>query len=82
QLNDELKVQMSRVDMQREQLREKDVTVQVLQDELTTAQLELYKMDERTKSLELENKLLLDRWLHKMNQEVDDMNAAVLVEHP
>jgi hypothetical protein len=31
QLNDELKVQISRVDMQREQLREKDVTVQVIQ---------------------------------------------------
>ncbi|KAI8055850.1 WD40-repeat-containing domain protein [Syncephalis plumigaleata] len=82
QLNDELKVQISRVDMQREQLREKDITVQVLQDELSTAQLELYKMDERTKSLEQENKQLLDRWLKKMNQEADDMNAVILVDQP
>ncbi|KAI9598818.1 autophagy-related protein 16 [Syncephalis fuscata] len=82
QLSDELKVQTSRVDMQREQLREKDVTVQVLQDELSTAQLELYKMDERTKTLEIENKQLLDRWLQKMNQEADDMNAVILVDQP
>jgi autophagy-related protein 16 len=54
----------------------------VLQDELSTAQLELYKMDERTRSLELENKQLLDRWLKKMNQEADDMNAVISIDQP
>ncbi|KAF9167309.1 hypothetical protein DFQ27_009856 [Actinomortierella ambigua] len=59
-----------------ELLREKDITIQVIQDELATLQLEMVKIDERQRDLERENAQLLQRWLKKMNEEADKMNAA------
>ncbi|KAF9964750.1 hypothetical protein BGZ70_005990 [Mortierella alpina] len=55
---------------------EKNITIQVIQDELTTLQLEMGKLDERQRDLERENAQLLQRWLKKMNEEADRMNAA------
>ncbi|RUS17762.1 autophagy protein 16 [Endogone sp. FLAS-F59071] len=57
-------------------LREKDVTIQLLQDELATVQLEFLKTEERLKDLEKENGQLLQRWLKKMNDEVEKVNEA------
>ena len=57
-------------------LEEKDVTIQVLQDELTALQLELLKVEERYNILECENKTLVDRWLEKMNQEAAALNLV------
>jgi len=59
-----------------ELVREKDVTIQVIQDELATLQLEMVKLDERQRDLERENAQLLQRWLKKMNEEAERMNAA------
>lgn len=58
-----------------ELVREKDITIQVIQDELATLQLEMVKLDERQRDLERENAQLLQRWLKKMNEEADRMNA-------
>ncbi|KAF9126856.1 hypothetical protein BGW39_006307 [Mortierella sp. 14UC] len=59
-----------------ELVNEKNVTIQVIQDELTTLQLEMSKLDERQRDLERENAQLLQRWLKKMNEEADRMNAG------
>ncbi|KAF9912464.1 hypothetical protein EC991_010551 [Linnemannia zychae] len=59
-----------------ELVKEKNVTIQVIQDELTTLQLEMSKLDERQRDLERENAQLLQRWLKKMNEEADRMNAG------
>ncbi|KAG0222746.1 hypothetical protein BGX31_008900 [Mortierella sp. GBA43] len=58
-----------------QQMNEKNYAIQVLQDELTTLQLEMGKLDERQRDLERENAQLLQRWLKKMNEEADRMNA-------
>jgi autophagy-related protein 16 len=57
-------------------IREKDIAIQVLQDEVATLQLELVKTEERMKDLEKENGQLLQRWLKKMNEEAEKMNEA------
>ncbi|RUP51746.1 hypothetical protein BC936DRAFT_146272, partial [Jimgerdemannia flammicorona] len=49
---------------------------QLLHDELATVQLELLKTEERMKELEKENGQLLQRWLKKMNEEVEKVNQA------
>ncbi|KAF7732172.1 hypothetical protein EC973_006427, partial [Apophysomyces ossiformis] len=66
----------SKCDLQVQQLREKDVTIQILQDELAALQLEIVTTEERSKKLEGENAQLLQRWLDKMNQEAEKMNEA------
>ncbi|RHZ49966.1 hypothetical protein Glove_508g52 [Diversispora epigaea] len=68
----------NKVDLHFQVLREKDITIQLLQDELSTLQLELGKIDERMKDLEKENGQLLQRWLKKMNEEAEKMNEANL----
>ncbi|KAJ1981032.1 hypothetical protein H4R35_000875 [Dimargaris xerosporica] len=59
-------------------LREKDGTIQILQDEMTALQLELVTKEERLKKVEIENSQLVERWLKKMNEEADQMNQANL----
>ncbi|KAG0173902.1 hypothetical protein DFQ30_006733 [Apophysomyces sp. BC1015] len=66
----------SKCDLQVQQLREKDVTIQILQDELAALQLEIVTTEERSKKLQKENAQLLQRWLDKMNQEAEKMNEA------
>ncbi|KAG5463565.1 MAG: autophagy-related protein 16 [Olpidium bornovanus] len=57
-------------------LAQKDVTIQMLHDELSTLQLELNNTDERIRALQKENTSLLQRWLKKKNEEADKMNEA------
>lgn len=59
------------------QLSEKNLNIEILQDELQALQLELLQTDERVKSLQSENKQLVDRWLLKVNETVDRLNAEV-----
>lgn len=56
---------------------EKNLNIQVLQDELQLLQLELIKTDERVKDLEKENQRLVQRWLNKVNEAADQLNAEV-----
>ncbi|CAB4380336.1 unnamed protein product [Rhizophagus irregularis] len=66
----------AKVDLHPQAIREKEVTIQLLQDENATLQLEIGKIDERMKDLERENGQLLQRWLKKMNEEAEKMNEA------
>src|SRR5690606_17670982 len=59
---------MIRVDDLSNSLKQKDETILLLQDELSTLQLEMDKSDERMKSLENDNRQLVERWLRKMNE--------------
>eukprot|EP00160_Parvularia_atlantis_P020546 Unigene8564_Nuclearia_a/m.26226 Unigene8564_Nuclearia_a/g.26226 ORF Unigene8564_Nuclearia_a/g.26226 Unigene8564_Nuclearia_a/m.26226 type:complete len:554 (-) Unigene8564_Nuclearia_a:62-1723(-) len=61
---------------ERELSKNKDITNQVLHDELQALQLELINRNERLNKLEEENKQLLTRWLHKMNEEATKVNEA------
>ncbi|KAI9313093.1 WD40-repeat-containing domain protein [Dichotomocladium elegans] len=76
ELSSKIKHLSAKVELQIEQLREKDVTIQILQDELAAIQLEIVSIEQRNKKLEGENAQLLQRWLEKMNQEADKMNEA------
>jgi autophagy-related protein 16 len=58
------------------QLREKDVTIQILQDELAALQLEMVTTEDKIKRLGQENDELLKRWMNKMNEEAEKMNEA------
>ncbi|CAG8500555.1 6832_t:CDS:10 [Funneliformis caledonium] len=75
-LTDSNQALTAKVDLQVQVLREKDITIQLLQDELATLQLEIGKIDERMRDLERENGQLLQRWLRKMNEEAEKMNEA------
>ena len=57
--------------------KEKEITIQVLQDELTALQLELIQTEERINKVECENKTLVDRWMQKMNEEAEAMNEKI-----
>ncbi|OBZ87415.1 Protein tipD [Choanephora cucurbitarum] len=63
-------------DLQVQQLREKDVAIQILQDELAALQLEIHTTEERNKKLVAENTQLVERWIQKMNEEAEKMNEA------
>ncbi|CDZ98388.1 Autophagy-related protein 16 [Phaffia rhodozyma] len=59
-----------------ERLRIKDHDIQNLQDEITTLNLELSQVLLRNEALKADNANLLNRWIEKMNDEVDGMNMA------
>lgn len=75
-LRQKVKKLSEKSEYQVEYLREKDRTIQVLQDELSTCHLELTKTDEKMRQLKAENSSLLQRWLKKMNEEAEHMNLA------
>lgn len=55
-------------------LGERDLALQVMQDELTALQLELLKTDERIAKLEGENAELVHRWMQKVSETADMLN--------
>ncbi|KAJ2506524.1 hypothetical protein IWW47_001543 [Coemansia sp. RSA 2052] len=55
-------------------LKEKDGTIQILQDEMSALQLEIVQMEERGARLQAENDDLVRRWLKKMNAEAEKVN--------
>lgn len=61
---------------QRDVLREKDATVEMLQDELNTLSLELNQVEKRNDELGRDNAQLLQRWLDAKNEEAHRMNDA------
>ncbi|KAI9015880.1 WD40-repeat-containing domain protein [Phycomyces nitens] len=62
--------------LQAQQLREKNVVIQILQDELATLQLEIVTTEDRSKKLRKENDQLLQRWMNLKNEEAEKMNEA------
>lgn len=56
---------------------EKNFNIEILHDELQALQLELLHTDERVKALEKENRQLVERWLSKVNEEVEHMNEEI-----
>ncbi|KAJ2365759.1 hypothetical protein IW150_006129, partial [Coemansia sp. RSA 2607] len=55
-------------------LKEKDGTIQILQDEMSALQLEIVQIEERCGKLQSENNDLVKRWLKKMNEEAQKVN--------
>ncbi|RCH84222.1 hypothetical protein CU098_005468, partial [Rhizopus stolonifer] len=76
QLSDNVTTLSKKCDLQIQQLREKDVTIQILQDELAALQLEIHTTEEKNKRLTTENVQLVERWMNKMNEEAEKMNEA------
>lgn len=61
---------------------EKNLNIQLMQDELTALQLELLKLDERNDSLEAENRSLVDRWLARASITADLLNGQLVGSPP
>ncbi|TEB39161.1 autophagy protein 16 [Coprinellus micaceus] len=74
--NDELTVLRRKVDQHSELMSEKDRTVQILHDEISTLQLELGQIEERNQTLTRDNAKLLQRWLDTKQAEANKMNEA------
>ena len=53
--------------------------LQILQDEISTLNLELNHTTARNEALKKDNASLLQRWIDKMNDEVEHMNLALEV---
>jgi autophagy-related protein 16 len=53
---------------------EQSTIIQVLKEEMQALQLELLETEERAKELEEDNKMLLERWLKKVNEDASKMN--------
>ncbi|KAL7416924.1 autophagy-related protein 16 [Mrakia frigida] len=60
----------------KERLKEKDHGIQILHDEITTLNLELNHTTARNEALKKDNASLLQRWIDKMNDEVEQLNLA------
>ncbi|PWN43845.1 autophagy protein 16 [Ceraceosorus guamensis] len=76
QLNRELdRSRRSEKDLQ-DAMVEKSKLVEMLQDELTGLTLELNQIEIRNEDLKRDNANLLQRWLDRMNDEVDRMNTS------
>ncbi|KAK0473192.1 ATG16-domain-containing protein [Armillaria novae-zelandiae] len=73
---DELVVLRRKVDQHNELMAEKDRTVQILHDEISTLQLELGQIEERNQTLMKDNAKLLQRWLDAKQAEANKMNEA------
>jgi len=65
-----------RVASHAEVMREKERNVQILQDELSTLQLEYTQQEQKIKDLKSDNANLLQRWLDKVHEEAVRMNDA------
>ncbi|KAJ1993961.1 hypothetical protein GGI26_002995 [Coemansia sp. RSA 1358] len=57
-------------------VKEKDGTIEILQDELSALQLEIVQIEERCARLQGENDDLVKRWLKKMNEEAEKVNEV------
>ncbi|KAJ7042495.1 ATG16-domain-containing protein [Mycena alexandri] len=73
---DEITVLRRKVDQHSELMAEKDRTVQILHDEISTLQLELGQIEERNQTLTKDNAKLLQRWLDAKQAEATKMNEA------
>ncbi|KAG5338770.1 Protein tipD [Termitomyces sp. J132] len=73
---DEIAVLKRKVDQHAEIMAEKDRTIQILNDEISTLQLELGQIEERNGTLTKDNAKLLQRWLDAKQAEAHKMNEA------
>ncbi|KIL70622.1 hypothetical protein M378DRAFT_183246 [Amanita muscaria Koide BX008] len=73
---EEITVLRRKVDQHGELMSEKDRTVQILHDEISTLQLELGQIDERNQTLQKDNAKLLQRWLDAKQAEANKLNEA------
>ncbi|KAF7319958.1 Autophagy protein 16 [Mycena kentingensis (nom. inval.)] len=73
---DELAVLRRKVDQHNELMAEKDRTVQILHDEISTLQLELGQIEDRNQTLTKDNAKLLQRWLDAKQAEANKVNEA------
>ncbi|KAG6911805.1 hypothetical protein DXG01_000052 [Tephrocybe rancida] len=73
---DEITILKRKVDQHAELMAEKDRTIQILHDEISTLQLELGQIDERNATLTKDNAKLLQRWLDAKQAEANKMNEA------
>ncbi|KAJ2814870.1 hypothetical protein IWW50_007003, partial [Coemansia erecta] len=66
----------AKTDDLRATLKEKDGTIQILQDEMSALQLEIVQIEDRSRRLQSENDDLVKRWMQKMNAEAEKVNEV------
>ncbi|KAK9455193.1 autophagy-related protein 16 [Dipodascopsis uninucleata] len=59
-----------------EEFRERNKTVQVLQDEILTYQIQLNVAEDKMTRLENENRELVKRWMERVSREAEKLNDA------
>ncbi|KIJ45487.1 hypothetical protein M422DRAFT_29626 [Sphaerobolus stellatus SS14] len=75
---EELNILRTKVNQHSELMGEKERAMQILHDELATAELELGQLQLRNESLMKDNASLLQRWLDSKNLEAERLNEANL----
>ncbi|KAJ1667573.1 hypothetical protein IW140_002153 [Coemansia sp. RSA 1813] len=74
--HDALRRSNAKIDDMQAAAKEKDGTIEILQDELSALQLEIVQIEERCTRLQSENDDLVKRWLKKMNDEAEKVNEV------
>jgi autophagy-related protein 16 len=67
----------STIDCMKETVDEKNMNIQIMQDELTALQLELLQTDDKLARLEEENKRLVDKWMSKVSETANLLNEQI-----
>ncbi|KAF8807603.1 ATG16-domain-containing protein [Phlegmacium glaucopus] len=75
-VKDEIAALRVKVGQHAELMAEKDRTIQILHDEISTALLELGQVEDRNQTLTKDNAKLLQRWLDAKQVEANRMNEA------
>jgi autophagy-related protein 16 len=73
---EEIAILRKKVEQHAELMAEKDRTVQILHDEISTALLELGQVEDRNQNLAKDNAKLLQRWLDAKQAEANRVNEA------
>ncbi|KAK9316082.1 autophagy-related protein 16 [Lipomyces starkeyi] len=66
----------SRLKTRDEEYRERNKSIQILQDEILTYQIQLNVAEDKVNKLEKENRELVNRWMERVSREAEKLNDA------
>ncbi|KAK9362409.1 autophagy protein 16-domain-containing protein [Lipomyces starkeyi] len=66
----------SRLKARDEEYRERNKSIQILQDEILTYQIQLNVAEDKVNKLEKENRELVNRWMERVSREAEKLNDA------
>ncbi|KAK9373296.1 autophagy-related protein 16 [Lipomyces chichibuensis] len=66
----------SQLNTRDEEYRERNKSIQILQDEILTYQIQLNVAEDKVNKLEKENRELVNRWMERVSREAEKLNDA------
>ncbi|KAK9368271.1 autophagy-related protein 16 [Lipomyces kononenkoae] len=66
----------ARLKTREEEYRERNKSIQILQDEILTYQIQLNVAEDKVNKLEKENRELVNRWMERVSREAEKLNDA------